>query len=192
MLRASAVCEQAGVPSSSLVCEGFIGQAAATTIGLGMKLPVAFVPGHTGAQSADVLRRNILDVTLNDVIANLTGEQSTGTETAEPRARDIVFSGSFTDVNRTFIEREWSDGLPIIPPTRELVDAFLRHTERDADEERRSAAHQCLRLRPQRNPGIPRWQEDPLTFPVAPFSRGIFLSGPAPKSQYREDACDIC
>jgi len=44
VLRASAVCEQAGVPASSLVCEGFIGQAAATTIGLGMKLPVAFVP----------------------------------------------------------------------------------------------------------------------------------------------------
>jgi hypothetical protein len=134
VLRASAVCEQAGVPTSSLVCEGFITQAAATTIGLGMRLPVAFVPGHTGAQSAEVVRRNILDVTLKDVIANLTREQDDGMETAEPRARDIVFSGTFTDVNRTFIEREWSDGLPIVPPTRELVEAFLRHTDRDPDE----------------------------------------------------------
>ncbi len=82
------------MPSSSLVCEGFIGPAAATTIGLGMKLPVAFVPGHTGAQSAEVLRRNILDVTLKDVIANLTGEQAGESEAAEPRARDIVFSSS--------------------------------------------------------------------------------------------------
>jgi hypothetical protein len=128
------VCEQAGVPASSLVCEGFIGQAAATTIGLGMKLPVAFVPGHTGAQSAEVLRRNILDVTLKDVIANLTGEQAGGTDIAEPGARDIVCRGTFTEVNRTFIEREWSDGLPVVPPTRERVDEFLRHTERDADE----------------------------------------------------------
>ena len=60
------------MPSSSLVCEGFIGQAAATTIGLGLKLPVAFVPGHTGAQSAQEVRRNILEVTLDHVVGNLT------------------------------------------------------------------------------------------------------------------------
>ena len=32
------------------------------------------VPGHTGAQSKEELRRNILDVTMDDVVKNLTGE----------------------------------------------------------------------------------------------------------------------
>ena len=50
MLRASEACERAGFPTSSLVCEGFLTQAAATAVGLGMpNLPVALIPGHPGA-----------------------------------------------------------------------------------------------------------------------------------------------
>jgi hypothetical protein len=128
------MCEEAGVPSSSLVCEGFIGQAAATTIGLGMKLPVAFVPGHTGAQSPEQVRRNILDVTLDHVIQNLTQVQGENAAEFEPDPQEIVFKGGFSEVNRHFIEREWSDGLPIVPPTREAVEAFLRHATRDPGE----------------------------------------------------------
>ena len=135
MLRASAVCEKAGVPTASLVCEGFIGQAAATSIGLGMPtLPVAFVPGHTGAQSSDELRRNILGVTVGRVIENLTSAPATATETSEPGARDIVCTGGFDEVNRYFYAHEFSDGLPIVPPTQEKVAAFLRFTDRDPDE----------------------------------------------------------
>ncbi len=77
MLRASAASEQAGVPTSSLVCEGFIGQAGATAIGLGMpNLPLALVPGHVGNQSAQELQRNIREATCEAVIANLLEEPS--------------------------------------------------------------------------------------------------------------------
>ena len=37
MLRASTACELAGIPSSSLTCEGFLGQAKATSVGLGLR-----------------------------------------------------------------------------------------------------------------------------------------------------------
>ena len=73
MLRASATCEAAGYPTSSLTCEGFFKQAAATSIGLGMRnIPLALVPGHIGNKSNDDLRRDILGVTLQAVIDNLT------------------------------------------------------------------------------------------------------------------------
>ena len=73
MLRASAAAEEAGVPSSSLVCEGFVGQAGTTSAGLGMpNLPLAKVPGHVDVQTDDELRTNVLDVTVDDVIGNLT------------------------------------------------------------------------------------------------------------------------
>ena len=73
MLRASAACEAAGYPTSSLTCEGFFKQAAATSIGLGMRnIPLALVPGHIGNKSKDDLRRDILGVTLQAVIDNLT------------------------------------------------------------------------------------------------------------------------
>jgi hypothetical protein len=135
VLRASVAAEAAGVPSSTLVCDGFLGLAAHTSVGLGMpNIPVATVPGHTGVQSREELRRNILGVTLNDVINNLTGETAAAADESEPGARDIVVKGGFDEVNRYFYEHELSDGLPIVPPTKGRVDEFLRHTSRDAED----------------------------------------------------------
>jgi hypothetical protein len=135
VLRASAAAEAAGVPSSTLVCEGFLGLAASTSVGLGVpNIPVAMVPGHTGVQSREELRRNILGVTLDDVVRNLTGETGSATQEQEPEAREIVVRGSFDEVNRYFYEHELGDGLPIVPPTRERVEQFLKCTQRDPEE----------------------------------------------------------
>ncbi|MBI2876331.1 MAG: hypothetical protein HYY20_05565, partial [Candidatus Tectomicrobia bacterium] len=135
MLRASAVAEQAGVPTASLVCEGFLGQAATTASGLGMpNLPAAKVPGHVDVQSAEELRKNILQVTLDAVVANLTRDPGEARAEVEPEPQEIVFEGTHDEVNRLFYENEWSDGLPIVPPTLEKVEEFLRFTDRDPEE----------------------------------------------------------
>ncbi len=135
MLRASAAAEKAGVPSSSLVCEGFLGQAGTTSIGLGLpNLPVALVPGHVGTQSDSELAENIQGVTLDDVVRNLTQMPADVETVADPAPRDIVFSGDIDEINRLFIENEWSDGLPIVPPTPERVASFLAFTDRNPDE----------------------------------------------------------
>jgi hypothetical protein len=97
-------------------------------------IPVATVPGHTGVQSKDELRRNILSVTMDNVVKNLLGEPAKASEEKEPGARDVIFRGGFDEVNRYFYEHELSDGLPIVPPTRERVEQFLRCTDRDSDE----------------------------------------------------------
>ena len=136
MLRASATCEAAGFPTASITCEGFLGQAAATSIGLGMaNLPVALVPGHVAVQSNEELRRNVAEVTVDRIIASLTAMPAQAKAGAqEPGARDIVCSGDFETVNRYFLEHQLSDGLPIVPPTREKIDEFLRYTDRPADD----------------------------------------------------------
>jgi hypothetical protein len=135
VLRASEACERAGFPTSSLVCEGFLGQAAATSVGLGMpNLPVAVIPGHPGAQSLDELRANVRRVTARQVIDNLLGEPAEQKVAAEPAAREIVFRGTFEEVNAYFYEREWSDGLPVVPPTIEKINEFLRYTDRNPNE----------------------------------------------------------
>ena len=106
MLRASAVCEEAGVPSSSLVSQGFLQLAAASSIGLGLpSMPVALVPGHPGAQSPTMLRHNILEVTTAEVIKNLMQASGTGQTVSEPQAQDIVFQGGFDAVNQLFLEK---------------------------------------------------------------------------------------
>jgi len=124
------MCEEAGVPASTLCCEGFVGLAKATSIGLGMPtIPVAVVPGHTNVQSTLELRSNVLETTLRDVIDNLTKQPEAGVFGDEPEDGAMVFEGSFDAVNDYFVEQEWSDGLPVVPPTRARIEAFLAHTD---------------------------------------------------------------
>ena len=110
-------------------------QAVATRTGLGYpNMPVATIVGHPGAQSIEEIRRNAVEVTAAEVIANLTVQPDEVVLEEEPGARDIVFTGSFEEVNDFFYEREWSDGLPIVPPTPEKIAEFLSFTDRDPDE----------------------------------------------------------
>jgi hypothetical protein len=135
VLRASEACERAGFPTSSLVCEGFLSQAAATSVGLGMpNLPVATIVGHPGAQSVEEVRANAKRVTAQQVIDNLLNTPAEKVLPPEPAARDIVFRGTFEEVNAYFYERQWSDGLPIVPPTMDKIEEFLSFTDRDPEE----------------------------------------------------------
>ncbi len=135
MLRASAVCEKAGIPSANLVCEGFMALAAASCRGLGLpNIPVALIPGHPGTQSAAELERNVSGPTTEGVVANLTSPPASATDRSEPHEREIVFKGGFDAVNRYFYDHQLSDGLPIVPPTREKIADFLAFTDRDPDE----------------------------------------------------------
>lgn len=134
MLRVSAIAEEAGVPTSSLCCEGFLGQAKTTSVGLGYpNLALATVPGHVDVQTAEELRANVLGTTVEHVIRNLTAEIAAVQVAADPGPDEIVFEGSFEDVNRLFLENGWSDGLPIVPPTKEKIAEFLAFTDLPPD-----------------------------------------------------------
>jgi hypothetical protein len=135
VLRVSAVAENAGCPTASLVCEGFIGQARNTAAGLGMPdLPLAMVRGHPDVQSNEELLQNIIGMTATQLVESLTVSRRSEQVAAEPAPSDVVFDGSFDEVNRYFYENLWSDGLPIVPPTRERIEAFLEFTDRDPGE----------------------------------------------------------
>ncbi|MGK0170120.1 MAG: hypothetical protein ACI9W2_001843 [Gammaproteobacteria bacterium] len=136
MLRVSAIAEACGVPSASLVCEGFLGQAATTSVGLGMpNLPLAEVAGHVDGQTVEELRANILNQTVDALVKSLTCAPMPAVVSNEPAPRDIVFEGSFDEVNRLFYENGWSDGLPCVPPTVARINEFLAHTHREPDDE---------------------------------------------------------
>ncbi len=97
-------------------------------------LPVAMIVGHPGAQNAEELSRNVKEVTAQQVIDNLLIQPAETPLPVEPAARDIVFRGTFEDVNAHFYEKLWSDGLPIVPPTMAKIKEFLSYTSRDPDE----------------------------------------------------------
>lgn len=132
-MRASVAAESAGIPSVSVVCEGFVKQANATGRGHGYDgLPLAIMPGHVDAQSADVMLANLRELAVDQVIAGLTKAVGTSeAEADEPTALDVAAHGAIDEINRTFIANGWSDGSPFIPPTRERVEQFIAVTAHD-------------------------------------------------------------
>ena len=130
VMRASAAIERAGVPTASLVCEGFVAQAHAISPGQGCAaLPVATLRGHVDSQSDAELRAAVLEHTLPMVIRCLTEApiaQGAGADSFAPD--EVAASGGFEEINRIYDEKGWADGLPIVPPTRAAVAEFLKHT----------------------------------------------------------------
>ena len=126
-MRASIAAESAGIPSVSIICEGFAGQAAATARGMGYDgLPLAVTVGHVDAQSEKEMATNFIDTTVDEIIAGLTADETVdAADTAEPAALDIAASGTVDGINEYFIAMGWSDGNAIIPPTKDRVERYL-------------------------------------------------------------------
>ena len=55
---------------------------------------------------------------------------ASGLAVREAASQEIVARGTFEEINSYFVEHELSDGLPIVPPTRERIEAFLAYTDR--------------------------------------------------------------
>ncbi len=132
-MRASIAAESAGIPSVSIICDGFAGQARATARGMGFDgLPLAVTIGHVDTQSAEEMIANFVDSTVDQIIEGLTGEGPVSeTANTEPVALDIVASGTIDEINERFVAMGWSDGNPIIPPTRDRVERFLESSGHD-------------------------------------------------------------
>lgn len=132
-MRASVAAEAAGVPSVSLVCEGFERQANATARGLGFDdLPLAVLRGHVDAQTMEDMVASFLAHTVEQVISGLTTRSADqGASDVEPAALEIVASGTIDEIHRVFLELGWTDGLPVVPPTRDRVEAFIAVSAHD-------------------------------------------------------------
>ena len=135
MLRAAAVVEKLGIPTASIIGSGFLKQAEVIVKGQGVPLAIGVYPGAPMVDSEAELKRKVEEELAPGLLRGLTGEAPRGADAqAEPAPGEIVFRGTFDEVQEHFHRQLWSDGLPVVPPTRERVDAFLRFTDRDPDE----------------------------------------------------------
>lgn len=119
-----------------IACEGFVQTSLLTGEGEGIfDLQVVLHPGHTAVDSPEELLRKTRDFVLPAVIKAWTQQPEKSTElAAEPKQRDIVYKGTFDEVNRHFYNKGWSAGLPIVPPTLKRVDEFMKYTDLPADK----------------------------------------------------------
>ncbi len=127
-----------GIPSVVVNTTGFTAIAKAIGKSEGIHdLRVAEYPGAVGVHAEALIEKNVEDVLFQQIVDYLTKPRSGGVAdaaSANKPADDIVFDGSFDEINDYFKAQTWSDERPIIPPTRERVEAFLKHTKRALDE----------------------------------------------------------
>ncbi len=128
----------AGVPTVTIaIDQGFAKSAKAIGKQAGVDLRIATYPGVISTHERSTVVKNIEDVLVDQIVSQLTQDEpsaESSADSAEPEDRDIVFTGTFEEVNNFFRSNEWTDGLPVVPPTIEAIDAFMRFTDRAPDE----------------------------------------------------------
>jgi hypothetical protein len=136
-VRPAAEAEKAGIPAVVVTTTGFTAIARAVGKAEGLTgLRVAEYPGAVGVHPAELVDVNVENVLFPRIVECLTRpREGEVQEAASTRNGDaIVFEGTFDEINTHFSTQLWSDELPVIPPTRERVAAFLQHTQRAPDE----------------------------------------------------------
>lgn len=118
--------------------KGFSALARFTGKSAGVEaLGIAEYPGPVGMHDADEIARNIEQGLIDRIVASLSGtgaSRGSAAKTVGDDPREIVFRGTHEEVNAFFNSQEWSDGLPIVPPTIRSVERFLAHTGLAPDE----------------------------------------------------------
>jgi hypothetical protein len=140
-MRAAVAAESAGVPVVAIVAAGFAQQARLVAGALGMYEPsLACYPGVIVTDAPATLRDKVREHLVPAVIEGLLDRDRRvdasveSTESVYEPGR-VVVSGDLDEVYEHFDQRGWTDGLPIVPPTRDRVERMLASCRRDPHEE---------------------------------------------------------
>ncbi|HEX6066964.1 MAG TPA: hypothetical protein VFZ04_22165 [Longimicrobiales bacterium] len=98
-------------------------------------LAIAEYPGPLGIHDAQTIARNLEGVVEEIAVALTQSSEETRAAAVERDPGQIVFSGSVEEIAHFFMEKGWSDGLPLVPPTVARIEEFLRYTDRAAHEQ---------------------------------------------------------
>jgi hypothetical protein len=96
-------------------------------------LSIAEYPGVIAMDNDEELAKKVTDIVINNVIKGMTGQIVQTSRPKEPQPSDIVFEGKLDEIQEFFSRRLWSDGLPVIPPTIDRVEKFLKFSTSSPD-----------------------------------------------------------
>ena len=137
--------EGRGIPTAPLVTSAFTDLVRAVSHKAGMpRLRFTFVPhpvsGKTPVQLREyvtgpdpVQARSVIDGIVTALTATLTQEESATGELERPVPR-LLGADNEDALHEMFRDAWWTDGLPIVLPTPERVEAMLRGTHRSPQE----------------------------------------------------------
>jgi len=138
-MRACVVAERQGIPAVPVVASGFIRQFKATARGMKLAdIKIAEYPGVIPNDSDETFTSKVNEFVVPAVLEALgSGRDGMSGQAAAAKSvpdDQIVVRGDLDAIQEAFISRNWSDGLPVIPPTPDRVERFLDHAGRAPDD----------------------------------------------------------
>ena len=130
--------EKMGKPAVPIVSGRFEDDAIASSRTFGMPdLQFVIVPRIYRNLADDLCVSQTEDV-IDDLIGTLTTEGDQASQNLNDEST-LRFEGedrydAVQKMNQEFTARDWSDALPILPPTREAVDKLIAGTKLNADD----------------------------------------------------------
>ena len=131
--------EKRGIPTVMWVGSHFANDAKVSARSFGFDaLAMAKMEKSTAAHSPEELYR-IVDNAIDQVIDGLTKPIALPEAEVAAPSKTITFQGNdlldaTEKMNRQFIEWGWSDGFPLVPPTRQAVERMLKGTRLGRDK----------------------------------------------------------
>lgn len=126
--------ESLGIPAVVVAAPGFTSQAASTGYNNGIKvLRAAEYPGafatHTEEQLIENTRNIVWPQLVKALTTPITEEEIAAAETGDHGdLRDDVFYGTMQEIDEQFRKMNWTDGLPIYPPTYDEAERYVSYS----------------------------------------------------------------
>ena len=135
--------EKAGIPTVAIAAQSFARAWQSCVDGWGQPTAAyVIIPHATTGQQPDFIR-SMVDEQIDAIIQGLTdypasrGPVTARTSGGATEVFTVEMDASpegLDAVNRFLAERDWSDGIPVVPPTPELVERMLAGTSRSPQD----------------------------------------------------------
>ncbi|WP_296327618.1 hypothetical protein [uncultured Treponema sp.] len=130
----SIAAEYIGIPSVTVAAPTFVAQVHSTGVNRGVPvLRTAEYLGAFASHSTEELKKNAREVLWPQIKTALT-TQITKEEIAKyaPEGKrpadEIIYYGNYDEIQEYMQVNGWTDGLPVVPPTDEKIQEYLKFT----------------------------------------------------------------
>ncbi len=130
----SIAAEYMGIPTVTVGAPTFIAQIKSTGVNRGVPvLPTAEYPGAFASHSTEELKKNARQVLWPQIKEALTSpitkkEIEKYAPDGKRPADEIIYYGNYDEIQEYMAINNWTDGLPVVPPTDEKIQEYLAFT----------------------------------------------------------------
>ena len=126
--------EKAGVPTVVILSNGFQHDADASAKAFGMgpipRVEVPLVYNNITTEQAIEQTDPVVDEIMELLTQGISGEEIENQALRDAQEKRFKFNGedqfgALDEFNKEFLDRDWGDGFPLIPPTDEKVERML-------------------------------------------------------------------